>query len=111
LITVLGRLIVPLMLVALSVPLIYQIVPRNRFYGFRTRYTMSSDQVWYRANKMCGIALLVAGILWLALALVLPNTVTSTQLADRLVRWFGIGSLTLALLISTWLIYRRPDGR
>ena len=92
------------MLIALSVPLIYQIVPRNCFYGYRTPYTLSSDQVWYRANRICGIALLMAGILWLALTLVVPHVINPAQMAYRLVQAFGIGSLAVALIVSTWLI-------
>jgi uncharacterized membrane protein len=109
-IIVLHRLIVPLLLVGLSLPLIYQVVPRNWLYGFRTPYTLSSDQVWYRANKICGVALLIAGIFWLALAVVLPKIITPTWVAYGVAQSFGIGSLAVALLVSTWLIYRRQDG-
>jgi uncharacterized membrane protein len=105
----LSRLIVPLMLIALSMPLIYQIVPRNRLYGFRTRYTLSSDQVWYRANKIGGIAMLAAGIFWLALELLLPNIIPPTQRSYAVVHWFGIGLVMIALLVSTWLIYRKQN--
>jgi uncharacterized membrane protein len=96
-----------LILVGVSLPLIYQLVPRNRLYGFRTPYTMSSDQVWYRANKICGIALFVSGILWLVLAVVLPNIIAPAESAYRIVHGVGIGALAVALLVSTWLIYRR----
>jgi uncharacterized membrane protein len=104
---VLSRLIVPLILIALSMPLIYQIVPRNRLYGYRTPYTLSSDQVWYRANRICGIALFMAGILWLALTLVVPHVINPPQTAYRFVQGFGIASLAVALIVSTWLIYRK----
>jgi hypothetical protein len=109
-IAVFHRVIVPFMLVSLSLPLIYQIVPRNRLYGFRTPYTLSSEDVWYRANKICGIALLAAGMFWLCLALVLPNIISPTQRAHHLVQGFGIGSLIVALIVTTWLIYRRKDA-
>jgi uncharacterized membrane protein len=105
---VLGQypLIVPLILIVLSIPMILQKVPRNRLYGFRTTYTMSSDQVWYRANKISGIALLAAGIFWLGLGIVLPNIISSAQLAYRLVRWLGIGSLIVAIIVSACLTYK-----
>jgi SdpI/YhfL family protein len=44
-------LFVPLLIIVLSIPMILRKVPRNSLYGFRTAYTLSSDEVWYRANK------------------------------------------------------------
>ena len=59
-----------LLVAVLSVPLILQRVPRNAFYGFRTRKTLSSDAVWYPANVFAGQALALAsvaaaGLVWL----------------------------------------------
>src|SRR5687767_95634 len=62
---------VPTLLIILSIPMIFEMIPRNGFYGFRTPYTLSSDQVWYRANRISGLALLAAGLFWLALGIVL----------------------------------------
>ena len=56
------------LMIALSLPLICSKVPRNRWYGFRTRKTLSSDERWYEANRFCGWALLAAGI-WSAIDL------------------------------------------
>ena len=90
--------IVPLTFIALSLPMILKKVPRNPMYGFRTEYTMSSDEVWYRANKISGIAVLVAGVVWLILGFVLPNV--------RLVVWVGSAVLIVAIAVSSWLAYR-----
>ncbi len=59
-----------LLVAVLSVPLILRRVPRNAFYGFRTRKTLSSDAVWYPANVFAGQALALAsvaaaGLVWL----------------------------------------------
>lgn len=103
------HLFVPALLIALSVPLILGKVPRNGIYGFRTPYTLSSDQVWYRANKIAGIALAVAGSLWLVFASLLPLIVTPRTEALRLVQWYGIASVAGAVVISFWMVYRgRP---
>jgi uncharacterized membrane protein len=56
-------LFVPLLVIALSVPLILGKVPRNHWYGFRTPKTLSSDTVWYPANRVGGKYLCVAGLL------------------------------------------------
>ena len=49
------------LIAALSIPLIFRMVPRNFFYGLRTPSTLSSDELWFRANHFAGWALLVAG--------------------------------------------------
>ena len=59
-----------LLVAVLSMPLILRRVPRNAFYGFRTRKTLSSDAVWYPANVFAGQALALAsvaaaGLVWL----------------------------------------------
>lgn len=55
-----------ILLVALSIPMSLNMVPRNGFYGFRTPRTLASDEVWYPANSFAGKALLIAGLAWAA---------------------------------------------
>jgi uncharacterized membrane protein len=55
---------VPLLLVALGIPLILGRVPRNWFYGSRTRRTMASDAAWYPANRVTGWVLVTVGVIW-----------------------------------------------
>ena len=45
---------------AAAIPLILQIVPPNRFYGFRTSRTLSNRELWFRVNRFSGGALLIA---------------------------------------------------
>lgn len=66
-------LIAPLVVIALSVPLILELIPRNGFYGFRTRSTCKSDEVWYPANKMAGKIFVVTGGIWLLVEIILPG--------------------------------------
>jgi uncharacterized membrane protein len=58
-------LLVPLLVIAISIPLILGKVPRNHWYGFRTPKTLSSDAVWYPANRIGGKYLCVAGMIQL----------------------------------------------
>ena len=44
----------------LCIPLVLRLVPPNRLYGFRTRKTLSSPEIWYRANVFSGYALMIA---------------------------------------------------
>jgi uncharacterized membrane protein len=102
-------LFVSIMLIVVAVPLILEKIPRNGFYGFRTPYTLSSDAVWYRANRIAGITLLVAGVFWLGLSIILPQVMVSQHEATRLVRNYGLSSLALSVAISFWLTYRTRE--
>jgi uncharacterized membrane protein len=45
-----------------SLPLVLRKIPRNGFYGYRTRATLGSDFVWYEANAYFGWRFLFASI-------------------------------------------------
>jgi uncharacterized membrane protein len=55
--------VLPGLAVVLGIPMALGIIPPNRFYGYRTRKTFSSAEVWYRANCFSGWSLVVAGVL------------------------------------------------
>jgi uncharacterized membrane protein len=101
------NLVIPLTIVVLAIPLILQKVPRNGFYGFRTPLTMSSDEIWYYANKISGIALVAAGIFWFALGRVLPAVVHGERRVYQMVTWLGAGSLFVVFVVSYWLTRRK----
>jgi len=52
-----------LLFVGLSIPLILERVPPNRYYGFRTAKTLSDPRIWYELNRISGNDLFVAGAL------------------------------------------------
>jgi hypothetical protein len=49
--------------VGLSIPLIQNRVPPNRYYGFRTAKTLSDPKIWYEVNHIQGNDLFLAGSL------------------------------------------------
>ena len=55
---------VPMLFILLAIPLILGIVPRNYFYGFRSRRTLESDALWYPVNRVAGVLLALAGLAW-----------------------------------------------
>ena len=59
-------------LMALSLPLVFRLVPPNHFYWFRTPRTLANPGVWYRVNFFGGCALLGASIVGIILLLALP---------------------------------------
>jgi hypothetical protein len=54
--------VLPALAVAFGIPMALGLIPPNRFYGYRTRKTLSSGDVWYRANRVSGWSLAIAGI-------------------------------------------------
>ena len=91
------HLVAPILIIAVSVPLVLNMIPRNDFYGFRTPRTRSSDEIWYPANRVAGIALTIAGVIWLALAFIVPGQVDPARLYVPLI---GTGLLGVAVLVS-----------
>ena len=57
--TILGLSVV---LILVAIPLALGKVPPNVVYGFRTRATLSSEEVWYDANAYFGRGLIVASL-------------------------------------------------
>lgn len=45
---------------AIGVPLALRLVPPNKLYGFRTGRTLADRELWFRANRFAGCALLIA---------------------------------------------------
>ena len=86
-----------LLVAGLSVPLILRRVPRNVFYGFRTRKTLASDAVWYPANVFAGQALALASVAAAGLVWLLPEGAPEWMPAAVLV-----GAVLAALAVSLW---------
>lgn len=81
----------PVLIILVSVPLIFGLIPRNRFYGFRTSRTLQSDAVWYPINRAGGILFAVAGVMWLLSAVLRP------EWPNELI---GVGLLLAAVVLS-----------
>ena len=97
----------PLVLVVVSLPLAFGLVPRNRLYGFRVPSTMASDAVWYRANRIFAVALIAAGIIWLLLQVLVPAVFPAHRAASRWADGVGWGAMGAAFLLAV-RAYRRP---
>jgi len=60
------------LLVVLSLPLLFRLVPPNYLYGFRTPATLRNRSVWYDANALCAKHLVALGLCMVILELTLP---------------------------------------
>src|SRR3954470_21435737 len=91
-------------LIVVSLPLIAQAIPPNRFYGVRTRAALADKDVWYRINKRFGIGGTIAGIFYLLVMMACPYDGEFTLFLLHLSA-FAV-PLLLALFLSL-----RPHGR
>jgi hypothetical protein len=56
----------PLVLIALGLPLVLRLVPRNHLYGFRSARTLwTTEDIWYLHNVFTGVVMVGAGVIWL----------------------------------------------
>ena len=94
-------LFVPLVIIAISTPLILGKIPRNHWYGFRTPKTLSSDAVWYPANKIGGKYFVVAGLIQLAAIGLVQFTYPEAMAA------YGGFAILVPLLIALVLWFAR----
>ncbi len=93
-----------LIIFIIAVPLVFGLIPRNRFYGFRTARTLSDDRIWYAVNRLGGIAIMVGSCLYGLVAALAPydryahdnSTVWAIHLAAF------IGPLVIAVALVFW---------
>ena len=64
-------LFVGFLFVGLGIPLHRKSVPPNHWYGFRTRDTLASSEIWYEVNSLTGRDLIWLGIVVLLVGAVL----------------------------------------
>ena len=88
-----------------SLPMIANAVPPNRFYGFRTRQTLSNERIWYRANRFAGWALFTASIVSAAVLVSIPQ---ESLLTPGVAVGIFVAPLLVALAAS--YIYLRRIG-
>lgn len=100
-----------IIMILTSIPLLYNAIGSNRFYGFRTRKTLSSSELWYKANKYAARELIAAGMVIITLAIVtllihLRVTMFTTIEAFALFIMVTTTPLLIAVLRS-WLYLKK----
>lgn len=66
-------------------------VPRNRMFGLRTRWSLSSDAVWRKSQRFAGVSGVVAGCLMLLCACVFKGVAAGIIAISLLVLWAVLG--------------------
>jgi uncharacterized membrane protein len=78
--------------VVLAIPMIRGWVKPNRWYGFRTRKTFSTQQIWYAANRASGYEILLAG-------LTIVVTAITTEIIQQAIPPFPAHPVTVAVFL------------
>ena len=87
-------LFIPCAIVAVAcVPLMLKLVPPNGIYGFRTRQTLASPDIWFRANRFAGCALFIASGITAAVYVVWPELASGRELS-------GVAVLLVSLIVA-----------
>src|ERR1700733_13648136 len=96
----------PPLAVVLGGPMAFGLGPPNRFYGYRTRKTLSSTVVWYRANSISRSSLIIAGIAAIGHnALFQQDHANLPSATQQLLMTLSTGLLlVLALVISAFYV-------
>ena len=56
----------PVLMIALGLPLVFRLVPRNWLYGTRSLRTLrGSEETWNRQNVITGVVMVIVGVVWL----------------------------------------------
>jgi hypothetical protein len=97
-----------LLLFIVAVPLVLGVIPRNRLYGFRTTKTLSDDGVWYRVNRLAGVAVMIASGVYGAVAVTWPY---DRAAADNFSTWWlhlaaFAGPIVVGLIVAGWYAKR-----
>lgn len=64
---------IPVVAVLYALPLVFGWVGPNRFYGFRHPKTRANPKLWYAANRIAGIYLIVAMTICVSIEFAIPS--------------------------------------
>jgi uncharacterized membrane protein len=105
--TLLG-VVVPLATGAIAVPLVFDLIPPNGLYGFRTPKTMSSPEIWYAANRASGLYLIAAAAIALVVNKLLRDHSPDLSREDLVFRMGMVVTVSLlAAVLASFLKLRR----
>ena len=90
-----------------SIPLIFNVVPPNGVYGFRTRQTRANRELWFRANRFAGCAFFIASAVSAGIFAIHPEYASGRSFAGLVV--FAV-PLVIALATSFAYVRRVSGG-
>ncbi|HAL46060.1 MAG: hypothetical protein A2Y12_06565 [Planctomycetes bacterium GWF2_42_9] len=101
--------LIGLLIVAISIPLLFDKVKPNQWYGFRTPKTLSNPEIWYKANKYMAKNMLIAGIIIMATFIILPTLKSHFEpgIGTSIALFYFIIMIPILIVIIRSLLYLR----
>lgn len=90
-----------------ALPLVLGWVGPNSIYGFRNRRTRFDRALWYRANRIAGLAILIAMVFCVALEFSVP-ALRNTHAGHLTAVLIQISALIIANAFTTFRILTKP---
>lgn len=96
---------IPVLASLYAIPLVFGWVGPNPAYGFRNQRTLGNPQLWYQANRIAGMYIMVAMVVCVAVEFAIPalHRGPASHIAAPLVQ---ISGLIIANAITTFRILR-----
>ncbi len=91
----------PILATLYALPLVLGWVAPNAAYGFRNRRTRSDRALWYRANRIAGITIVIAMAFCVALEFSIP-ALRTTHVGHLTAVLIQISALIIANAITTF---------
>jgi hypothetical protein len=82
----------PITIILICLPLLFDLIPRNGWYGIRVREAYASDAAWYAINRAGGVWLIVTCLIWIVVAVYAPA---------KYVTAIGTGLILLTVALMT----------
>jgi uncharacterized membrane protein len=90
------RFALPILFLLVGAPLALGRVGPNRWYGYRTAFTLGDPAVWYKVNRELGIAMLLAGTLGILVGLMLVRLTPG---------WRGESRILVSVLVQAMIFF------
>jgi len=101
---------IPILILVLAIPLLFDKVPRNRWYGFRTSTSLSSDEAWYQSNRVAAKGMCIAAAIWMAASLILPQLIADARQASMVTLLLGSFCVVVAVVVAQIVASRVARG-
>jgi uncharacterized membrane protein len=98
-----------LLFIGIGIPLALQRVAPNVWYGVRTARTLSDPKIWYTANRIAGIDLMITGCVLVVFATGIFLLRATVAPSIKLWLWClvtFVAALLGAAVHSFWFVYR-----
>ncbi|HTU52017.1 MAG TPA: SdpI family protein [Acidobacteriaceae bacterium] len=97
----------PILATLYSLPLIFGWVDPNAIYGFRNERSRRDRAIWYRANRIAGISIVIAMVICVAMEFAIP-ALRNTRAGHLTSVLIQISALIIANAWTTFRILTKP---